>query len=206
MGLSTQYGKSLEKVSSELFLISGAVGIVYASLYGMEAFVGTYPAVRDFLGPISYIVAFVGLLGLHARLADRRPKLAHAGAFFAVLAGVGFLLSLLGSAGVVPSELPAMVEAIQFLFILVGWVLSFLLFSVGGLRSDAFTRTVGILLLAPVAVQVLNIGAVAAGYSSPEARLFNSGLWALSYLAIGLALRTQGVRPQRGGATPDTAS
>lgn len=206
MGISTRYGKSLEKMSSELFLISGAVGIVYASLYGVEAFAGTYPAVRDFLGPISYIVAFVGLLGLHARLADRRPKLAHTGAFFAILASVGFLLSLLGSAGVVPSELPGWVEALQFLFILVGWVLSFLLFSVGSLRSGTFTRTVGLLLLAPVVVQVLNIGVVVAGYSSPEARLVNSGLWALSYLAIGIALRTQGVRTQRAGATPDSAT
>lgn len=196
----------LGKWSSVLFLSSGAVGLGYASLYGMEAFAGTYPAIRDFLGPVSYIIAFVGLLGLHSRLADRSPKLAHAGAVFAGLAIVGFLTSLLGSVGVISSDPPGWVSASQIIFILGGWVLSFLLFSIASLRTGVYPRFVGLILLAPIAVQALNIGVVIAGLASPEARLLNSGLWALSYLAIGIALRTQGVQTETAASPVDSAA
>lgn len=196
----------LEKWSSWLFLVSGAVGLVYASLYGFEAFAGTYPAIRDFLGPISYIIAFVGLVGLHPRLANRSPTLAHAGALFAGLATVGFLISLLGSAGVISSELPGWVEAMQFIFILGGWVLSFLLYSVASLRTGVFSRAVGLVLLGPIAVQVLNLSVIIAGFSSPEARLLNSALWALSYLAIGVVLRTHGAGPEAARSSVNPAA
>lgn len=196
----------LGRWSSLLFLVSGTVGLGYASLYGMEAFAGTYPAIRDFLGPVSYIIAFVGLLGLHSRLSDRSPLLAHAGAVCAGLAIVGFLISLLTSAGVVASDLPGWIEASQFIFILGGWVLSFLLYSIASLRSDVFPRAVGLVLLGPIAVQALNLGVVIAGLSSPEARLLNSGLWALSYLAIGVALRTYGARTDATGSAVDPAA
>lgn len=175
--------------SPTLWLAAGATILVYSSLYATEAFLGAYPAARDFVGPIGYVVAFVALLGLYPALADRRPGLARAGATLAVLGAAGFSLTVLASAGVVPED-AAWVGAGQLVLILLGMTLSFLVFGVATLRSGAFSRTVGALLLAPVVVMGLNLGVVAAGLASPEARFVVSGLWGLSFLAIGRALRT----------------
>lgn len=191
----------LERWSSRLFLAAGAVLAVYATFYGTEAFLDTVPAVRDVLGPAGYIIGFVGLLGLYPALADRSPKLAHAGAFFAVLGIVGWLVSLLGRAGIV-SGAPAALDATEALFILIGMILAFLAFATASLRTDIHSRMVGVLLLGPFLVNALNFGIVIAGYASPEGRFATSGLWALSYLAIGIALRTAGIPAGRTDPRP----
>lgn len=182
----------LEQWSPKLFLAAGGVLAVYAALYGTEAFLDTFPAVRDVLGPAGYVIGFVGLLGLYPALADRSPKLARAGAFFAVLGIMGWLVSLVGRAGIV-SGAPAAVDAIEAVFILIGMILAFLAFAAASLRTDIYSRTVGLLLLGPFLVNALNFGIVIAGYASPEGRFVTSGLWALSYLAIGIALSTEGI-------------
>jgi hypothetical protein len=194
----------LARWSRALWLVSGALTLVYSSLYGAEAFLGTYPSAREFVGPVAYIVAFVALLGLAPALADRRPRLARAGAVLAVLGAAGFLLNLLAGAGVVPEE-ATWVGAGQLVLILVGMTLSFLVFGAASLRSGAFSRTVGALLLAPVVVMGLNLGVVAAGLASPEARFVVSGLWGLSFLAIGFTLRSEGTADGRSKPTPDAA-
>lgn len=181
----------IERWSPMLWLGSGAIGIIYASLYGMEAFLGTYPAAREFLGPLMNIVAFTALLGLYPVLVDRRPWLARAGGVFAVLAILGSVLALSATAGVI-SEGATWVAASQLLFIIVGMTLAFLVFSAASLRSEVYSRALGLLLLVPVVIMGLNLGIVFAGYASPEGRLLVSGLWAVTYLIIGATLRTQG--------------
>lgn len=180
----------LARWNSTLWFVSGAIGVVYASLYGMEAFLGTYPAAREFFGPVMNVVAFSALLGLYPVLADRRPWLARAGGIFAALAIVGSVLTLVATAGLV-SEGVTWLAASQLLFIIVGMTLAFLAFGAASLRSEVYSRTVGLLLLAPVVVMGLNLGIVVAGYASPEGRLLVSGLWAVAYLVIGAKLRTE---------------
>lgn len=181
---------SLERWSPTLWLAAGALTLVYSSLYGAEAFLGGYPAAREFIGPIGYIVAFAALLGLYPAVTNRRPWLARAGAGLAVLGAAGFLLTLLASAGVVPEE-EAWVGAGQVVLILVGMTLSFLAFGAASLLSGVHSRTVGGLLLVPVVVMAMNLGVVFAGLASAEARFVVSGLWGLSFLALGFTLRTE---------------
>lgn len=180
----------LEELGPALWLGSGALGLVYASLYGTEAFLGTYPAIREFLGPVMNILAFTALLGLYPVFADRRPWLARTGGVCAVLAIAGSVLAILSTAGLV-SEGAAWVAASLFVSIVFGMTIAFLALGVASLRSAVYSRTVGVLLLVPVVVMGLNIGIVIAGYASPEGRLLVSGLWAVTYLGIGVTLRTE---------------
>lgn len=196
---------SLERWSPTLWLAAGALTLVYSSLYGAEAFLGGYPAAREFIGPIGYIVAFAALLGLYPAVANRRPWLARAGAGLAVLGAAGFLLTLLASAGVVPED-AAWVGAGQLVLILGGMTLSFLVFGGTSLRSGVFSRIVGVLLLMPVAVMALNLSVVIAGLSSPEARFIVSGLWGLSFLGIGFALVTEADTGDQSTPTPDVTT
>lgn len=194
-----------ERWSVLLWFGSGVVGIVYAALYGMEVFTGTYPAVRGFLGPIMNVLGFAALLGLYPVVVDRRPWLARIGGVCAVLALVGATVGFLAAAGVVSQEV-FWVGASQLLFVVGGMSLGFLAFGVASLRSAIHSRTVGLLLLVPVAVMILNLGIVVAGYASPEGRLLVSGLWAVTYLAIGVTLRTDDTAADRPEPTPDATT
>lgn len=195
----------LARWSPTLWIGSGVLGIVYASLYGMEAFLGTYPAVREFFGPVMNIVAFSALLGLYPVLVDRRPWLARAGGVCAVLAIVGSSLVIGATAGLVPEE-ATWVAASQLLFIIVGMSLAFLVFAVASLRSGVYSRTIGLLLLVPVVIMGLNLGIVVAGYASPEGRLLVSGLWAVTYLALGVTLRTEDGVSESSKPAPDATT
>lgn len=191
----------LQRWSPALFLLTGVVLIGYASLFATEAFMDTYPAVRDFIGPVGYIIGFVGLLGLYPALTDRSPKLARAGAGFAVVGIVGWLVSIILRADLLGSE-PEALGAVQAIAILIGMILAFLVFAIAVLRTDVHTRTVGLVLLGPFLVNLVNFGIISAGYASPEGRFVTSGLWALSYLAIGIALRNEGIEPCHSGPQP----
>lgn len=196
---------SLERWSPTLFLAAGGLTLVYSSLYGAEAFLGTYPAARAFVGPVGYVVAFAALLGLSPTVADRRPWMARAGAVLAVLGAAGFLLTIVARAGVVPED-AAWVGAGQLVLILVGMTLSFLVFGVASLRSGVYSGAVGVLLLMPAAVMGLNLSVVVAGLSSAEARFIVSGLWGLSFLALGFTLRTEADAGDRSTPAPDATT
>lgn len=192
MGDSAETAGRLERWDPTLWLAAGTLGVVYASLYGMEAVTGSYPEFRAFMGPVMNVLAFAALLGIYPVLVDDRPWLSRIGAGFAVLAIAGSILTVGVTAGLVSSD-PPWVSASQLVSIVGGMSIAFLAFAGASLRSTAYSRTVGVLLLAPVAVMALNIAIVVAGYSSPEGRLLVSGLWAVTYLALGARLR--GERP-----------
>jgi hypothetical protein len=194
-----------ERWNLTLWFGFGAIGIVYASLFGMEVFIGTYPAGREFLGPVMNGLAFTALLGLYPVLADRRPWLARAGGVCAVLAAVGSLVALGVTAGIF-SEGTTWVAANVFLFIILGMALAFLAFGVASLRSAVYSRVVGLLLLVPAVIMGLNVGIVVAGYASPEGRLLVNGLWTVTYLAIEVTLRTEGGAIDRSDPTPDATA
>lgn len=183
---------SLERWSPALFLVSGGLLVLYSSLYAADVFLGTtYPTVRDvLLGPPAYVIGFLGLLGLYPALREHTPKLAVAGAVFSVLGIVGWLISLLGRAEIV-TGVPVL-DAAEIIFILTGFFLGFTVVGLAILRTSVHSRTVGLLLLLPAIVMVLNLAVVATGYSSNEARFLLSGAWGLSYVAIGYALDSDG--------------
>lgn len=196
---------SLKRLSPTLWFVSGGIGVVYASLYGMEAFVGTYPSIRTFFGPAMSVAAFLALLGLYPVLAGRHPWLARVGGFCGALAIVGSFVALLEAAGVVSDEATWFVVS-QLVSIVLGMSLAFFAFGVGSLRSERYSRTVGLLLLVPALIMVLNLGIVIAGYASPEGRLLVSGFWAVTYLAIGGTLRAEDGSTAASKPTAEAAS
>lgn len=198
----------VEPWSGTLFLVAGALSVVYATLWGLVAFAGIdYPILRDVVFRIpGYVIGFVALVGLYPSLADRSPKLAAIGAVFGALGAVGWLVDGLAGtsrslAAYLGTEPPAWLGAFGIL-ILLGFVLGHLSFGVASIRTDVYSRAVGVALLTPLVVVVVNLGIVAAGLTSPEGRFVVSSGFAIAHLAIGFALRTDGLPIGRANPQP----
>jgi len=140
-----------------------------------------------------WAVALVGLLGLYPGVADRNRWLSRAGAVCATIGVVVFtILSLLSFAfyvriieGSIQNLAPLILPGV-----ILGGVLSFLLFGVSSLRTGAHSRVIGALLLVPPLIVVLNIFRGAAGFG-PQYFLLGivSGLFVVM-LGIGVRLRS----------------
>ena len=191
----------LQKWSATAFLIAGVVLVVYAALLGYQAFIDSsvnfHASEAAVVGPAGFAVGFIGLLGLYPTLADRSPKLARAGAVFAALAVAGwFMIAVDGLANLAGINWPTWLAAVAILGIL-GMFLGYAAFGVASLRTDAHSRTLGLLLLAPtILFGVLIVGQAITGGTAIGAALISSGL-ALSHLGIGYVLRTEDVPTER---------
>ncbi len=168
---------------------------MFAALWGVAAVtdIGPRPAV-DVFGPAGWLLAFVGLLGLYPGLVERVPWNSRAGAVFAGVGVVGATVTAvanLGQLAGMTGEPPAWFAALNLL-LLVGIVPGFLTFAVAVLRTDVRARTLGLLLLVPALLFVVNIVRVSTlGPRAPTGAPFVlGGGQALALLAIGLRLRT----------------
>ncbi|WP_255149192.1 hypothetical protein [Halorarius halobius] len=196
----------LEPWRSTLFLLAGGLFVVFAGFWAVFAFTETSSeVVQDVVGPAGWALSFAGLLGLYPALSDGSPRLADATAVFAALGFVGAtittagnLLPLVGVAG----EPPASLAPLQLLLLL-GIVLGFL--TAGGtcLKTSTWSRRVGVLLLAPAGVFVVNMVRVATlGSTTPTwAPFVLGGGQALALLAIGYTLRAE-ASPADGESPP----
>lgn len=182
----------LERWSPTLFLVSGVVLIGFAaSLAAIGLMDMSVP--RNVFAGAGFTLAFLGLLGLYPSIEDGSPRLARAGAVFAVLGASGFavtfVLGVVEVGGITP---PAWVQPIQLLNI-IGLVLGFFVFGVGTLRTDMYARHLGVLLLVPAvvfAVNLVRVGVLGAWTPSWAPFLLGS-LQALTMLAIGYSLRAE---------------
>jgi drug/metabolite transporter (DMT)-like permease len=145
-----------------------------------------------------WAVALVGLLGLYPGVADRNRWLSRAGAVCATIGVVVFtILSLLSFAfyvriieGSIQNLVPLILPGV-----ILGGVLSFLLFGISSLRTGAHSRVIGALLLVPPLIVVLNIFGGAAGFGSQYFLLgIVSGLFVVM-LGIGVRLRSSSSPP-----------
>lgn len=193
----------IEPLSPTLFIVAGALSIVYTAFWALEMFAGIdYPILRDVVFRVpAYVIGFVALAGLYPSLADRSPKLALVGAVFAILGVVGWVVDGLGGtsrslAVYLGAEPPAWLGAFGVL-IMLGFVLGHLSYGAASLRTGVYSRAVGLALLSPLAVMVLNISIVAAGLTSPGARFVVSAGFALAHLAIGVSLRADDLAAKR---------
>jgi hypothetical protein len=195
----------LERWSPTLFLVSGVILVGFAaSLAAIGLMDMSLP--RNVFAGAGFTLAFLGLLGLYPGLADWSPRLARAGAVFAVLGALGFavtfVLGVAEAGGITP---PAWVEPIQLLNI-IGLVLGFFVFGVGTLRTDMYTRHLGVLLLVPAvvfAVNLVRVGVLGAWTPSWAPFLLGS-LQALTMLAIGYSLRVESTATERAEGPVDT--
>lgn len=186
----------LETWSPAMFLLAGGLFVVFAGFWAAFAFTDmSSEAVQNVVGPAGWTASFIGLLGLYPSLADRSPRMAAAGAVFAALgvvggsvSTVGNLLPVLGGMG----ESPAWLAPIQLL-LLFGIVLGFLTAGIANFRTHAWSKGVGLLLLAPAIIFLVNIVRVATlGSTTPTWSPFVLGSGqAIALLGIGYMLRTE---------------
>ena len=185
--------QSLERQISMLFLVAGGFMVVHTGIHVLIAFTNTsYPLHHEMpFGFLGHLLALIALLGLYPQLVTRSPKLTRVGAGLVVLGMVGLTgvgtMTLSESLGVTP---PAFLRAVAPLFIL-GFILGYLAFGVTGLRTDIVTRTTALAILTPVLVMIYNMTVALTTGGTREGQIIVAGGFALTHLAIGVALRSE---------------
>lgn len=206
---STGVWDSLEDYSSTLFIAAGVVLIVYVGLLGYQAFIDSTMNFHDneasVVGPAGFCLGAIGLLGLYPAVRDRSPKVAGAGAVVAALGAVGwFVIAASGLADLAGIEAPAWLQAVgfaAFLEMLVG----FPLLGIASLRTDAHSRLLGLLLMAPAIIfgAMIASGALTGG-SGMGAVIISSGL-TMVHLGVGYLLRAGGAPADHAEPAAETA-
>lgn len=191
--------ESLEKWSSKVFLLAGGLLFVHVVLVGLIGYAGVpiSEGYHALFGLAGLVGAIVGLLGFYSRLADEVPKLALASVLAIVSAGTLFsviLVWLLGTTllgGGPQNTAPSWVGVLAPLAIVM-IALGFVLTSVGSLRTDVPSRTVGLLLLVPVVSWVMIlVVSILTNFNAPYALdFFANGMISVSWLGIGYRLQT----------------
>lgn len=185
--------ETLERWSSQLFLLGGVIVVAFAVIEAVPAFTdSSFPLVRNVL-TIGYVLAFIGLIGQYRALSGTQRWLARVGAGAAFLGAVGFsfnsLVSLGQLGGIIPREAPAWTNAFVPLAI-IGMVIGYLAMGTASLRSDVYSRGLSFLLLVPGTVFVLLfIGVFTIGLG--QWGFIFSGTEALAILGIGYLLSTE---------------
>lgn len=182
---------SLERWSPTLFLIGGGLIVGHAAVRGIDEFTSMAPP-PDVFGPVGYLLALVGMLGLYPALVDRTPTVVRVGAVVAVVPLVGWtaisIATLAEAVGILDTPIAALFGPF-FLLHMLTLILAYLLFGVASLRSGVHPRPVGLLLLAPpVSLVTILVGAAVLGESTIGAFVIGS-LQAAVHLSIGGLLR-----------------
>lgn len=184
----------LERWRTIAFFVAGVILLVDAAIVAAETVVGLddWMALGQVFVGAGWTAAFIGLLGVYPGLSDRSPWLARAGAGFAAIGAVVFavmgVVSLAYYAGIPDGDITAIVP-IFIPGVILGSILGFLSISVASLRTDVHSQTVGVLLLIPPAMVLLNIATGIAGIDSTTVTLGIVLGDALAMLAIGYVLR-----------------
>lgn len=188
--VNAQRWNQLEAQSGTLFLVAGALLVVYSGLHGIDAATDMMMEPNPF--EFGYVLGFLGLLGLYPAAADESPWLARVGAVAALLGIIGlsaFTVLHLGElAGLLePDGTPWMTVFIPFP--LVGFVVGYL--SIGGavIRGRERSRTLGLLLLVPGIIVVVMVVQILMGWTSQLQAFVISAGEAMAHLAIGATLR-----------------
>lgn len=188
--------EALERWNSSAFLIGGLLLVVDAAWLAANIATGAedYLVVGQLFVGVGWAVALLGLLGVYPSLADRSRWLSRAGAVFAVIGVVTFTVMAAGVLAEITGILPGDFEALGVYFIpgvLVGSVLGFIAFSVASLRTEVYSLSFGILLLAPPFLVLSNILRFILGNTSVMVTLGIVIGDALAMLVIGYYLRNQ---------------
>lgn len=209
---------SLEQWRATAFLVAGIWLLFFVAYNGLQAFtsVGNSGFINALLTVPGLIAGYLGLFGFYPQLADRVRRQTIAGAIVVVIAAIcalGMLLAYIITAIHPGFQLGANgpLEVLAFLLWLLmifTTTLGFILFSIAILRTGVPSRTVGLALIGPPIVFILNIGtALLLGPPSPDWVVFIiSGMQAGAHLAIGVVLRTETVPTDRAEPAPDSAA
>lgn len=198
--------ESLEQWSPTLFLVGGLLLLGFAGSFAYMAVTGADVPQNLFSG-LGLTLCFLGLLGLYPGVADRSPWLARVGAVLAVLGAVAFAAVFVRNVASIAGLTQSVSLGPLQLFNVVGLSFGFLVFGVATLRSGAYSRTVGLLLLAPSVIFYVNL--VRLLIFEMEAFAVSSVLalgQALAMLAIGYSLHKEGVATTRATSASDSTA
>lgn len=198
MSSSADLLEPLEGKSAILFLVAGGLLVVFAANTGARVFTdGGYSAVHSIFGPGGFLLGILGLFGLYPSIAGRTPTLARVTGVVTAIPAIGwFVITVFGignAAGVLPG-MSVVFPAVFPILVVLTTVLAYVLFGVTSLRAGIHSRAVSIALLAPaVPFLTLIVGlAILAGQVEWVEVALDSG-HVLAYLAVGIALRSEGV-------------
>ena len=208
--IRTEWWESLEQWRAVAFLIGGVIFVADVALLGSHLASGTEPAMfGQVLVGTAWTASFIGLLGMYPSLSDRSRWLARIGAICAVIGGVTMAVMALTLLGYVTNALTGSPSEVVPLFlpgIFIGIVLGFGSFSVVSLRTDIYSRSVGLLFLLLVFTFLFNIGSSIAGFGTLATVLGVVVILALSKLTLGYLFRTESAfaDPERVEASSDS--
>lgn len=183
--------ESMERWSPKLFFLGGVLVLGSATTNGMIFFGGAPipEAAGLVLNMAGFVVALVGVLGFYPGLADRTPRVAHLGlaVVAAGIAGIAVLAVWAVAMLTVSAPEPSPVVALLSLFLMLAGLC---LFGLGVLRTDAYPRPAGVLLLAFVAVLVVVFARsiVVGGDPSNAFIVVSEGLESAFLLGVGGSL------------------
>lgn len=189
--------RPLEERRATLFLLAGALLVVFASNTGARVFADAgIPAVHSVVGPAGFLVGLLGLFGTYPVLVDRSPWATRAAAAVAALPLAGWSVIVVTGVGSTAGVLPGasvVLPGPAFILVILATGLGYLLFGGASLRGGAHSRTVGLALVAPaIPFLVLIVGVAVLGPVEWMEFVIDSG-HAAAHLGVGVALRSGGV-------------
>lgn len=210
VGISTRQWETLETWRATAFLIGGVIFVADVTLVASHVASGTEPgAFGQALVGAAWTASFVGLLGMYPSLADRSRWLARIGAVCAAIGGITMAVMALASLGYFTGILSGELSEVAMFFlpgVFIGIVLGFGSFSVASLRTDIYSRSVGLLFLLLVLTFLFNIGSSIAGIASMTTVLGVVVVLAASKLVLGYLFRTEGALADREGVEASSDS
>lgn len=178
------------------FLVAGVIFLADAALLAANVVAGTERYImtlgQAFVGA-GWTAAFIGLLGSYPSLADRSRWLARTGAVFAVIGGITMAVMSAASLGYFTGILSGEPSAVAMFFlpgVFVGIILGFGSLAAATLRTETYSRSLGLLFLVLPVTFLFNLGTGIAGFNPLTKVLGVVCVLALTMLAIGHLFRT----------------
>lgn len=174
--------------SAVAFIAAGVLGLgnLTLSVLGTHTEMARQEWALDLTLSLTYGVTFVALLGVYPWLANCTPRLSCTALGAVAVAAIG--VTALFVAKYVPIGVESPSDVLQTLFLLASVCipLSFLLFSVACLRTDVFSRRIGLFLLVAAIARFVSLGGM---LGQMDALLtIGGGLFAVGLLVIGYLL------------------
>lgn len=210
--INTERWESLEQNRSKLFFLAGLLFAVNVVVIASGTATGSERMTMllgETFNAAAWAVALLGLIGLYPGVANRRSWLARLGAVCAAIGVVVFtalsILSLVYYVEIIQGNIENLVPLI-LPGVIIGGVLSFLLFGIASLRTDDHPQIVGVLLLLPPLIVAANIISGAVGLDSSYLLLGIVGGLLLVMVALGFRLRSSFDGPDLGEVTQGSAA
>lgn len=191
------------KGSTAAFIVAGLLSSIGTIAMGLVLITDmTQGAITGLPSMLGLLSAYVGILGLYPRLADRRH--------WAALAGVGLLLTpvvgivgILAHAIVVGGE-PPFVGPL-FLVIMIGFALGITLFGATSYLTEEPSRGVGLALLAFAIPWFVRLGSLSVygAEGPPWLDFVTTGVTAIALLAVGYLLWIEAPTTNREEPAPE---